>query len=136
MDPIVNSSAVLANPLWIADPTSVSDAGKSPDLAKAAGLDLNAVCILGASTAGTDSESPNTGSLREKFGAFIDELNKQLISKQISLNFRIDKQSGSVVVKVIESESGKVIRQIPPDSILAMRGRLQEMTGIMLDTEI
>jgi flagellar protein FlaG len=136
MDPILNSSAVSADPFRVADPTSVSDVAKSPDLAKAAGLDLNAVRILGASTAGTDSESPNTGSLAEKFGAFIDKLNEQLISKQISLNFRIDKESGSVVVKVIESESGKIIRQIPPDSILAMRGRLQEMTGIMLDTEI
>ena len=79
---------------------------------------------------------PSTSSLADKFEEFINELNKQLLIKQTSLNFRIDKASGSVVVQVVESESGKVIRQIPPESILAMRGRLQEMTGIMLDTEI
>jgi len=37
------------------------------------------------------------------------------------------------VVKVINKETGKVIRQIPPEEMLKIAKRMEEMSGILLD---
>jgi flagellar protein FlaG len=51
------------------------------------------------------------------------------------LNFSIDDATKSLVVKVIDSETEKVIRQIPPEEILAIRARIQELLGAIFDKE-
>ncbi len=43
------------------------------------------------------------------------------------LNFSIDRDSGMTVVKVIDPSSKEVVRQIPPEEMLALARRLAEM---------
>jgi flagellar protein FlaG len=56
------------------------------------------------------------------------------------LQFRIHEDSGRIQVKVIDSESQKVIREIPPEKILEcsamIKNMLEEMAGILLDETI
>lgn len=63
-------------------------------------------------------------------------LNSELGLRRISLNFSIDEDSDSLVVQVVDSDSGKVIRQIPPDEILTLRKRLEELIGIIFDAKV
>ncbi|MGS0763331.1 flagellar protein FlaG [Syntrophomonas curvata] len=53
------------------------------------------------------------------------------------LQFKVHKESGRIQVKVIDSDSQKVIREIPPEKILEcsamIRDMLDEMAGILLD---
>lgn len=65
----------------------------------------------------------------------VDKLSHQFRSTHTSLNFSIDDKTKSLVVKVIESDSEKVIRQIPPDEVLAIRNRIQELLGALFDKE-
>jgi flagellar protein FlaG len=65
----------------------------------------------------------------------VDKLSQQFRSKNTSLNFSIDDATQSLVVKVIDSDSEKVIRQIPPEEILAIRARIQELLGALIDKE-
>jgi uncharacterized FlaG/YvyC family protein len=65
----------------------------------------------------------------------VDKLSQQFRSMNTSLNFSIDDATKSLVVKVIDSESEKVIRQIPPEEILAIRARIQELLGAIFDKE-
>jgi flagellar protein FlaG len=44
------------------------------------------------------------------------------------LNFMLDEGSGKTVVKIIDSQSGELVRQIPSEEMLALARRLQEMT--------
>lgn len=71
----------------------------------------------------------------EVLQAIVSKLNHQFRNKYTSLNFSIDDRTKSLVVKVIESESEKVIRQIPPDEVLAIRNRIQELLGAIFDKE-
>ena len=41
------------------------------------------------------------------------------------LHFNVDKESGRTVIRVIDPESDEVIRQIPPEEILALARYLQ-----------
>ncbi len=56
------------------------------------------------------------------------------------LKFRVHEDSGRIQVKVIDSESQKVIREIPPEKILEcsamIKNLMEEMAGILLDEVI
>ncbi len=59
--------------------------------------------------------------------------NQVLEQINIELDFSVDKDLNTVVVKVINKETGKVIRQIPPEEMLKIAKRIEEMTGLLLD---
>ena len=51
------------------------------------------------------------------------------------LDFRIHEETHRVVVKVIDTETDKVIKEIPPEQILQLAARIQEMIGLLVDEE-
>jgi len=51
------------------------------------------------------------------------------------LDFRIHEETHRVVVKVIDTETDKVIKEIPPEQILELAARIQEMIGLLVDEE-
>jgi flagellar protein FlaG len=51
------------------------------------------------------------------------------------LEFTVDDSSGDTVVKVIDSETDKLIRQIPSDEILRIRDAVDTYRGILLETK-
>lgn len=65
-------------------------------------------------------------SIRENINAALEPIN-------VRLNFNEDQDSGRMVVKVINSETEEVIRQIPPEAMLKMAQRMEELTGILVD---
>lgn len=64
-------------------------------------------------------------------------LNEVMKISNRHLQFNIHKESGRIHVKVIDSDSEKVIREIPPEKILEcsamIKEMLDEMAGILLD---
>ena len=51
------------------------------------------------------------------------------------LDFRIDEKTNRVVVKVIDTKTDKVIKEIPPEQLLHLVARIQEMIGLLVDEE-
>ena len=45
----------------------------------------------------------------------------------------VDKETGATVVSIVDSETGEVIKKIPPDEILSLKKRIGEMIGLLLD---
>ncbi len=64
-------------------------------------------------------------------------MNEAMIISNHHLQFKVHKESGRIQVKVIDSESQKVIREIPPEKVLEcsamIKKMLEEMAGILLD---
>jgi len=52
-----------------------------------------------------------------------------------SVRFEKDKETESLVVKVVDRESGEVIRQVPPEELLSLSKRLRELQGNIVDTQ-
>ena len=50
-----------------------------------------------------------------------------------NIDFTKDDQTGSLVISIIDRDSGEVIRQIPPDEILTLRSHLQELLSEVFD---
>ena len=60
-------------------------------------------------------------------------VNKALRVSNRSLEFRLDEQTNRVVVKLTDTETGEVIRQIPSDEMLAISRALGEFQqGLLL----
>jgi len=62
----------------------------------------------------------------------VDSLNKLLQVHQQHLSFSIDESSGVSVLRVIDSESGDVIRQMPSESWLKLARELADSTTGLL----
>ncbi len=64
-------------------------------------------------------------------------LNETMKICNYHLEFKVHKESGRMQVKVVDSDSKKVIREIPPEQILDCSARIRElidnMAGVLLD---
>ncbi|WP_426450515.1 flagellar protein FlaG [Paenibacillus sp. S-38] len=58
---------------------------------------------------------------------------KAVEGKNTSLNFSIHEKTKQIMVKVIDKESGQVIREVPPEKNLDFLAKLWEMAGILVD---
>ncbi len=63
----------------------------------------------------------------------LETLNNTMKDYQTELRFEIHEKSGEIMVKVLNSEDGSVIREIPPEKVLEMVGYFKEILGIMVD---
>jgi len=71
------------------------------------------------STAAVAAEAKNTKNSNNLKKA-VSQLNDHVQTMQRALLFSVDKGSGTVVVKIIDTESKQVIRQIPTEEALRM----------------
>lgn len=65
-----------------------------------------------------------------------DELQKRLDEMSTNLQFSVDDNTESIVVKVTHRESGEVVRQIPSEEILDLKVKLEKLIGVLFDKEV
>ncbi len=71
--------------------------------------------------------------LEEAVKKVIEDLRSRLDRK---IEITVDKDLGRMVVKILDEKTGDLIRQIPPEEILAISKRLKDMEGIFIDREV
>ncbi|HBY85506.1 MAG TPA: flagellar biosynthesis protein FlaG [Colwellia sp.] len=83
-----------------------------------------------------DAEQQNKGlvtseqleKVAQKLQDFVGEMNK-------GLEFSVDKDSGRDVIKVIDKNSGDLIKQYPTEEVLDLVAKLSEATGNFINTD-
>ncbi len=73
---------------------------------------------------------PEQDVSREDLAGVVESLNSYLQSVQRELRFSVDDVSGRTIITVMDRESQEVIRQIPPESVLALAGTLRDDGGL------
>lgn len=93
--------------------------------------------IVSGNTSRQDAILETQGGLgvpsREELTGAINQLNGYLEETHRGLRFSIDDDSGRTVVKVVDTETDEVIRQIPSEEMLAVIRHFSEMTGKLFD---
>jgi flagellar protein FlaG len=51
------------------------------------------------------------------------------------LSFRYEKELNRVVVKVIDPETGELVREVPPEAVIKALKQLRETAGHLVDAE-
>jgi flagellar protein FlaG len=73
---------------------------------------------------------PNLSDLTEVAADVQKNLN---MIHNVDLQFTVHKASGRTMVQVTDADTGEVIREIPPEEILNLAARLDEMVGLIFD---
>jgi len=71
----------------------------------------------------------------ERVAQAVDQVNKAVDAFNIKLRFELNEEDGELYVYVLDEE-GKVIRRIPPQNILEVASRMQQMVGLIIDALI
>lgn len=65
----------------------------------------------------------------------VSDINQALKTLATSLRFEVDDESGHTLVKVIDQDSGEVLRQIPSEATIRIARSLDKMIGHLVRTE-
>lgn len=72
---------------------------------------------------------------REELQQAIESLNSAVSLLNHRLNFKIDDSTGRLTARVIDNKTNEIIREIPPERVLAFVKRFQEFLGLMVDEQ-
>jgi len=84
--------------------------------------------------ADTDKSKPQVNSeqlevVAQKLQDFVSEMNR-------GLEFIVDEDSGRDVIKVIDKNTGDLVKQFPSEEVLELVAHLSEATGNFIDSKI
>lgn len=72
----------------------------------------------------------------EELEAAVQQMEKFFQSVHRNLEFSIDDKSGKVVVKVIATETGEVVRQLPSAEALKLADSLKNANSLLFDAKV
>lgn len=130
----------LGNPLWTVTGPAVLVGGLEGDRARpVAGLAGTSAVAVGSAGKAVAIEERNSamglpGDPRASDPAWmppLTELPDRAFQYQIELC--VDQETGRVVARVIDRESGEVVRQVPPEYVLQLAMYIDEWLGRVLD---
>lgn len=99
----------------------------NPTIAPHQGVAQVAQIRSAQASSSTQAAQPTTSVSKEDVEAAVAQMKDfaQVMSRQ--LQFDVDDDSGRTVVRVLDKDSGDVIRQIPSEEVLALARNMKEM---------
>ena len=74
----------------------------------------------------------STNSNQASLNSAIAEMKRYVQSVQRNLQFEVDEESNRTIVRVVDSQTGDVVRQIPAEEFLQMAKRMEELDGLLM----
>jgi flagellar protein FlaG len=109
--------------------------GGSPSQARAntgAGVNATQAAMVALNEPAAASEAPAVGVDPSQLQKLVGEIQGRVQDVQRALQFSVDEESGATVVKVIDTQTKEVIRQIPAEEVLSIASRLRAAAGGLL----
>jgi flagellar protein FlaG len=67
----------------------------------------------------------------EPLNEVVSELNNLVRDLHRELRFSVDDESGETMIKVVDSKTDEVVRQIPSEEMVRLHQRLEEAAGVI-----
>ena len=83
----------------------------------------------------TDNETENTPLTPKQLEKVAQQLQDFVGDLNRSIEFSVDTDSGRDVIKVIDKNSGDILKQYPSEEVLTLVSKLSEMVGGLVDTK-
>ncbi len=87
----------------------------------------------------SDNKADNKANLTimHNFNSLIKKLNEKLNILDVKIELQLDRDTKETVVKIIDKNTGKVIRQIPPEELLKIDSAFKDVIrGVLLNKKI
>ena len=87
-----------------------------------------------ANAASVDESAPIRPSVPERaeLSTTVQQLNDLAAHLRRELRFDIDEVSGRTVINVVDGDTDEVIRQIPPEEMIALAEHFEDLQGLLL----
>ncbi len=72
----------------------------------------------------------------EELGDTVESLNETLDALDKGLRFDVHEGTERLMVRIVHRKSDEVLREIPPEEVLDMMAKIQEMVGLLIDERI
>lgn len=89
-----------------------------------------------SSSTDVNSITPLQPPKRAELEQAVTDIRDFVQSTQRNLDFSIDDSTGIVVVKVIATDSGDVIRQLPTEAALKLAQSLSDASSVLFDAKV
>ena len=66
----------------------------------------------------------------------IEKLNEFVQSQKKYVNFSVDEETHSSVIKIYKTQTGELLKQFPSEEILALAAKLRKNIGWLLDSKV
>ena len=98
------------------------------------GVRVAAASAFGSATAGAENTQSGAVSVSNLKQA-VERMNNEMQDANRGLRFSVDDESGRIVVKVVDTDTDEVIRQIPAEEMLALARMASSGDGHLFDVE-
>lgn len=78
-------------------------------------------------------EERSSRSLEQTLAAAIEHANRMLEIRGRSFNYSVHEPTNELIVRVIDTETDELIKEIPPEEILDLVAKMWELAGIFVD---
>lgn len=114
--------------------TGMQNTGAMPQVAPAAGSAAQKAAQDGTSPAIANFDaSPGQPASKAELNDAAENVQKFVNTINSNLNFRVDDDTGEMVVKVVDATTQDVIRQIPSAEMLAIAKALDRIQGLLVN---
>ena len=115
-------------------PVSSSERSQqSGALARSREAEMNRIGLPGSQRETQEQDSQALDP--EALSAAVDKLNEMLSGKGQLLTFQVDDEAGEMVIRVIDSQTDEVIRQIPSEEALKFAQYVEGLTGLIFNAQ-
>lgn len=104
---------------------------------RASESELNSTSIAAGERAKLSQEPEKSRpSNQSSLNSAIAEMKQYVQSVQRDLQFEVDEESNRTIVRVVDSQTGDVVRQIPAEEFLKMAKRMEELDGLLMSERV
>ncbi len=82
-----------------------------------------------------ETTSKETQLTREDVEEMVEALEEMTKTLQTKLNFSINESTNDVVVRVLDKDTEEVIKQFPPEELLELQEKMQDLTGFLFNAD-
>lgn len=86
-------------------------------------------------TAGVHNELPLTPEQESDLVSVVDQMNETAKAMQQNLRFEVVKPN-RIVIRVVDSKTGDVIREFPPEALIKTFQEMERLMGLLLDRKV
>lgn len=84
----------------------------------------------------TAVEQPVTVPSLPELGKAVQSINNTLSNLSQNLEFSVDENSNRTIVKVVDQQSGQVLRQLPSKEVLEIAKALDRLQGLLISQKV
>ena len=85
----------------------------------------------------SDGDGVNNGQGFTGVSSVVEELNDLVLQVAATkVTFDVDEETGEQIIRVLNKETGEVIRQVPAEELINLAARMDQLKGLILNEKV